>query len=151
MSPLIVTLVLGAAVLHATWNAMLKSGADRFWMMTALCVVQGTICLLALPFLPLPDAKSWPFIATSAVIHMGYQLLLVRTYKVGDFGQTYPIARGSSPLLIAIGALVFAGESLSAGKIVGILMSRAESSHSPFRASDFISIVRQRRWQQAQL
>lgn len=122
MSPLVIAVVLGAAVAHASWNALLKSGADRFWWMTALCTVQGTIAAVVLCFLPLPSPLSWPYVGASAVIHLGYQLLLVRAYTVGEFGQAYPIARGSSPLLVALGGLLFAGETLTLARTAGILL-----------------------------
>ncbi len=122
MSPLVVAVVLGAAVAHASWNALLKSGSDRFWWMTALCTVQGVLSAVVLCVLPLPAPESWPYVAASAAIHVVYQLLLVRAYSVGEFGQAYPIARGSSPLLVALGGLWIAGETLTLGRTAGIAL-----------------------------
>jgi drug/metabolite transporter (DMT)-like permease len=122
LNAIVVAAVLGAALLHASWNAMLKSGTDRFLWMTAVCVGQGVIATGALLMLGLPALASWPYVAASAAIHTVYQLLLVRMYAVGDFGQTYPIARGSSPLLVALGAFVVAHEVLSPQKVTGIVL-----------------------------
>jgi drug/metabolite transporter (DMT)-like permease len=122
MSPLVITLVLGAAVAHASWNALLKSGADRFWTMAAISVVTGLVCVPLLFFVPLPPAEAWPYIIASVLIHIGYNLLLVRMYGAGDFTQTYPIARGSSPLLVALGALLVTGETLDAPRMLGVVL-----------------------------
>jgi drug/metabolite transporter (DMT)-like permease len=111
-----------AAVLHAAWNALLRSGADRLWAMTVMCTVVAAVCVLLLPFLPAPRAPSWPYVLLSGVLHVGYCLFLVRAYRSGDFVQSYPIARGSSPLLVTVGAAVFAGERPSLGATAGILL-----------------------------
>lgn len=122
MKAIVIAAVLGAAVLHAGWNAMLKSGSDRFFWMAALCVVQGLISVLALFVLGLPAPASWPYVAASAAIHVVYQLLLVRMYAVGDFGQTYPVARGSSPLFVTFAAFLLVQETLSLHKAAGVLL-----------------------------
>jgi drug/metabolite transporter (DMT)-like permease len=113
--------VLAAAVLHATWNAMLRSGADRLWRMTAMCTVVALACVATLPFVPRPAGPSWPYVWLSGMLHVGYWLFLVRAYQTGDFVQSYPIARGSSPLLVTLGAAVFAHERLSLGTTLGVL------------------------------
>ena len=118
----IILLVLFAALLHASWNALLRGGADRLWSMTVMClavaIASGAIAL----FLEPPAPASWFYVVLSAVLHVGYNLFLVRSYKVGDLGQTYPISRGSSPVLITLGAAVFAGESVSASSLLGIAL-----------------------------
>ena len=111
MNPLVILPVLAAAVMHASWNALLKTGADRFWWMTMFCVVDGLAALAMLPFLPLPETASWPYILGSAALHVVYQFLLLRTYAKGDFSQTYPLARGSAPMLVALGGFLIAGEA----------------------------------------
>jgi drug/metabolite transporter (DMT)-like permease len=103
--------VLFAASLHAAWNAMLKGGTgDRLWTMTIMSLAVALVGAVAIPFLPWPAAAGWPYIAASGCLHVGYNLFLVRTYGSGDFSETYPIARGSSPMLVALGAAAFAGE-----------------------------------------
>lgn len=113
-------LVLVAAALHAGWNLLIKMGGDKLTTAGLLVAISSLICLFLLPFFPLPPAAAWPFIVASALLHTAYRLFLVRAYHHGDMGVVYPVARGLSPVLIALGALVFAGETLSAGKMAGI-------------------------------
>jgi drug/metabolite transporter (DMT)-like permease len=118
----IAAIVLFAALLHASWNALLKGGSDRLWSMTIMGIATSIACAALLPFLPMPHRASWPYLVGSAVLHIGYNLFLIRAYRSGDFGSAYPIARGSSPLLVTLGAATAAGESPSASGIAGILM-----------------------------
>ncbi|MBO1358916.1 EamA family transporter [Acetobacter sacchari] len=103
-------IVLLAALLHASWNALLRAGSDRLWSMTIMCVAIAIVCAGLAPFVPAPAKASWEYALLSALLHVGYNLFLVRTYRSGDLGQTYPISRGSSPVLVSIGAMLFAGE-----------------------------------------
>jgi len=114
--------VLLAALLHASWNAMLRAGTDRLWSMTIMCIAVAAACALAAPFLPVPARASWAYAVASAVLHIGYNLFLVRTYRSGDLGQTYPIARGTSPLLVSLGAALFAGELPDGISMAGVLL-----------------------------
>ena len=118
----IIFLVLFAAFLHASWNAALRGGADRLWSMTIMCVAVAIVSIATAFFLQAPAKASWFYAALSAVLHVGYNLFLVRSYKVGDLGQTYPISRGSSPILITFAASVFAGETVGAVAMFGILL-----------------------------
>ncbi len=101
---------------------MLRTGTDRLWTTTMMSVVVVVACTLALPFVPRPAVASWPYVVVSGVLHVGYYLFLVRAYREGYFVQTYPIARGSSPLLVTLGAAVFAGERLSLSAMAGVLL-----------------------------
>lgn len=69
-----------------------------------------------------PAIESWGYAVLSGLLHVGYNLFLVRSYRVGDLGQVYPIARGSSPVLVTVGAAVFAGESITPGQLLGIAL-----------------------------
>ncbi|WP_293384644.1 DMT family transporter [Phenylobacterium sp.] len=120
--PLVVAMVLGAALLHAAWNAMLRSGADRLWSVTVMCAVGAAACAAATPFLPLPAPAAWPYAGLSALLQVGYCLFLVSAYEKGELGQVYPVARGTAPLLVAIGAAVFAGERLAPQAIAGLAL-----------------------------
>ncbi len=120
MSLPVIALVLGAALLHATWNALLKSGDDR---LRSIVVMTGAASLASAPallVLPVPRAAAWPAVALSAALHLGYNLVLVRAYRYGDLGQIYPLARGSSPLLVLAGAMVVAGERPDLATLAGI-------------------------------
>jgi drug/metabolite transporter (DMT)-like permease len=120
MTSFVLGLVMCAAILHAGWNAVLRGGGDRLWSMTLMMIAITMVTAVALPFLPWPNAASWPYIIASAVIHVGYNLSLVRTYRSGDLGQSYPVSRGSSPVLVALGAAVFAHEVPTVAVWVGI-------------------------------
>ncbi len=101
---------------------MLRSQADRLWTMTAMSTVIAVVCLLAAACVPWPARPSWPYVVLSGLLHIGYCLCLVLAYRTGDFVQSYPIARGSSPLLVALGAAIFAGERLGLGALAGIVL-----------------------------
>ena len=118
----IAALVLFAALLHASWNALLKGGGDGFWTMTVMGLATSLACAVMVPFLPVPSPASWPYIAASALLHVGYNGFLVRAYRSGEFGNVYPIARGSSPLLVTLGAAIAVGEWPVLSGIAGILL-----------------------------
>jgi drug/metabolite transporter (DMT)-like permease len=119
---LVVALVLGSALLHATWNVLLRSGADRLWSITVMSLVSGLAAAVAVWFLPAPAMASWPFAAVSGALQVGYCLFLVWAYEKGELGQVFPIARGAAPLLVAVGAAVFAGERLSPTALSGLVL-----------------------------
>ncbi|MFK8912604.1 EamA family transporter, partial [Streptomyces sp. YS-3] len=74
---------------------------------------------------PLPASGAWPYLAASAALHTGYQALLMRSFSLGDFGQMYPIARGTAPLVVTVLAVVFVGESLNAWQAAGVAVASA--------------------------
>ena len=113
--------MLGAAFLHAAWNAVLRRGADRVGLMLALALTQSGFALLLLPFFPAPAAAAWPFLAASWVFHTGYKLFLLRAYGHGDFGQVYPIARGAAPLMVGVVGALLLGEVLSPPRAAALL------------------------------
>jgi len=117
----IVLIVLCAALLHASWNALIKSGGDKA-ADTALITLAGAA--VALPFVlwaGLPDRGAWPYLLASLIIHVGYYIALVEAYRHGELGLTYPIMRGFAPLLVALGSSVFIGEAPSAAAWLGIV------------------------------
>ncbi len=122
MGGLAVLLVLAAAVLHACWNAILRSTRDRVQAMAVLGFTAGLAGLIAIPFLPAPARPSWPFILASGCLHILYDFLLAWAYRSADLGQSYPIARGSAPLLASLGAAVFAGQVLPPRAIGGVAL-----------------------------
>lgn len=113
--------VLAAAALHAGWNALLKIGLDRYLTASLIQIGAACVALPALFFFSPPVAAAWPCIAVSALLHIGYNIFLARAYQHGDLSQAYPIARGSSPLMVALLALL-AGETLYAGQWLALLV-----------------------------
>lgn len=116
----VVPLVLLAAALHATWNALVKPAGDRLGAIGALNAAIALVCLPA-AILVAPHEASWVALAVSSLLHVAYNLALVAAYDEGDFSQTYPIARGSAPPLVAIVAAIALGESLGALRIAGLV------------------------------
>ena len=117
----VVMAVLGGALLHAAWNALVKSSGDKA-LDTALVHALGA--LVALPFalaVGLPSAAAMPFIAASLLVHIGYYIALAGAYHHGELGMTYPIMRGFAPLLVALGSATVVGEAPSAAEWVGVV------------------------------
>ncbi|CAN7460470.1 DMT family transporter [Mesorhizobium amorphae] len=122
MSATVVGLALLAAILHASWNAFLRTGADRLWTVT---VMSFSSTLVAIPFAlfhALPAAAAWPYVVLSACLQVGYSVFLVAAYRYGELGQVYPIVRGSVPLLVALGGFFLARQRLTMPEIVGVAL-----------------------------
>jgi drug/metabolite transporter (DMT)-like permease len=113
-------LVLSAAFMHASWNALLRGGADRAQTMLVINITIGTGGLAMMAFGGLPSRESAPYVLASGLIHIVYNVLLVRMYRSGDLGETYPVARGSSPALVSLGGSLFAGEWMGLIGAIGI-------------------------------
>jgi drug/metabolite transporter (DMT)-like permease len=124
--PLSVTLaVLAAAVTHATWNAIAHGIKDQL-LAFGLIGAGGIVVAIPLVILsPFPLSACWPYLLASIVIHVFYNLLLMRSYRYGEFGQVYPLARGTSPLVVTVLAAVFAAERPSAFQVAGVLVVSA--------------------------
>lgn len=122
MTPFVLGAVLGAALLHASWNTLLKRRGEP--LLATVLVVAGSACvaILLLPFLPAPARASWPFIAASGVVQAAYFLLLIETYRDGQVSHAYPLMRGCAPLLVAIVNGPLTGDRLSPGQWVGMLL-----------------------------
>ncbi|WP_432754726.1 EamA family transporter [Pseudomonas sp. WMBT8] len=115
-------LVLIAALLHATWNTLIKFSGERLLVIACMDSVALLFVLLAVGFVSLPPLEIWPWIIASALFELLYRYLLIQAYRVGDLGLVYPLMRGLSPLVVLALTLVFAGEVLSTQQIVGILL-----------------------------
>src|SRR5260370_7378324 len=114
-------------------KAKVKGGkGDGVWTMTIMSLAVGLVGAGAIPFLPWPAVESWPYIVASGLLHVGYNLFLVQTYGSGDFSETYPIARGSSPMLVALGSAVFAGERPALLAMLGIPLVVVRPFSLPF-------------------
>lgn len=121
MSIEVTLIVLLAAMLNASWNAVIKVSGDRIAVMAVVTVLGAGFSCLVVPFVALPDPASWPLLGLAILLHTGYHFMLPLAYNHGDLGQVYPIARGSAPLLVALGAALFAGEVLSGLPLMGVV------------------------------
>lgn len=126
VEPPVVGLLLAAALMHATWNALLK--ADRSDRLATFGVIMttGTVMgLVAVPFLPSIAFAAWKYLAISVIVHVAYYTFLLKAYSYGDLSHTYPIARGMGPLLVALVSGQFIGEHLRVQDIVGVVLLSA--------------------------
>jgi drug/metabolite transporter (DMT)-like permease len=123
VEPLIVGLLLMAALMHASWNAILKSDQSDRLATFGVIMTTGTVMgLCAVPFLPWIEPAAWKYLASSVLIHVLYYTFLLKAYSYGDLSHTYPIARGLGPLLVALVSGRFIGEHLRAQDIAGVLL-----------------------------
>ena len=121
----VIAAVLGAALLHATWNALVKGRAGQGdpLLPTVLVVAGGALAsAVLLPFLAAPQPASWPFIAASSLTQTVYYLLLIATYQHGDMSHAYPLMRGSAPLLVAVFNGILLGEHLSGAQWLAVCL-----------------------------
>ncbi|WP_064455535.1 DMT family transporter [Streptomyces hygroscopicus] len=125
MTPLVAAAVLIAAVTHASWNAIAHGIRDQLLAFTLVGGGGMLGGLALLPFAPAPAADAWPYLLASAAVHVVYQLLLMRSFHLGDFGQMYPIARGTAPLVVTVAAAVFVGERPDRWQAAGIALASA--------------------------
>lgn len=119
LSPFSILLVLSAAFLHASWNALLRGGADRTQSMLIMNITVGIAGVAMMAVAGLPSLAT-AYVVASGVVHLLYNALLVRMYRSGDLGETYPVARGSSPALVALGGSLFAAEWMDVVASIGI-------------------------------
>ena len=113
--------VLFAAACHAGWNALIKVGLDPLSTTTLISLGAGLVALALAPLVGLPAWAAWPWLIASVIVHLCYFASLIESYRTGDLGQVYPIARGSAPLMTAAATTVFIGEKLSLIGWTGIL------------------------------
>jgi len=126
VAPLVVALLLAAALMHATWNALLKADKSDRLATFGVIMATGTVMgLVAVPFLPMIEPAAWKFLATSVAVHVAYYTFLLKAYSYGDLSHTYPIARGLGPLLVALVSGRLIGEHLRAQDMVGVVLLSA--------------------------
>ncbi|MGB0497056.1 MAG: EamA family transporter [Rubricella sp.] len=114
--------VLCAALLHASWNALVKVSADRLVLLAVLKVTTTVVAVASIPFISIPPVEAWPYIAASVVIHTAYFLFLTISYRFGNLSQVYPVSRGAAPLLVAGFAVVVLGETLELQASIALLL-----------------------------
>lgn len=122
MSTAVFLAVLAAAAMHACWNALIKVRLDPFASISLMSLGMGLVALPVLPFVAVPQGVTWAWMAVSLVFHTGYKYFLARAYETGDMAQAYPLARGTAPLMAAIGGAVLLAEIPSTLAMGGILL-----------------------------
>ena len=121
MESFVFVAVLFAAACHAAWNALIKVGLDPLSTTTLIAIGAAAVSFVCLPLVGMPASQAWPWLAASAIIHLLYFAALIESYRTGDLGQVYPIARGSAPLMIAIVSAALVGEHLNLLGWIGIV------------------------------
>lgn len=109
----VIAVMMSAATLSATFNALIKGADEKLFMTILLTTATGVVSALALAFLPGPGPASWPFIAVSATLSVGYYAVVAEAYQVADLSQAFPVMRGTAPLLVALASRALIGEHLS--------------------------------------
>jgi drug/metabolite transporter (DMT)-like permease len=120
LTPALIAAVIGAGALHACWNAIAKQVTDRLMAFAWISVAQMAVGGAVLAATGLPARHAIPYAIISAIIHIGYDFGLMSSYRLGAFNQTYPIARGTSPLVVAVAAYFLVNEHLGAAALAGI-------------------------------
>jgi drug/metabolite transporter (DMT)-like permease len=113
-------MVLGAALVHATWNALVKIDGDRLALIKVMSSTQLVLSLCLLPFVEVPAAESLPYLVASPILNTGYMLLLNRAYQAGDLSLVYPLARGVAPLIVAVVSIGLLEASQFAILLIGL-------------------------------
>ncbi len=114
------SVVLAAAALHATWNAIVKSATDKFLTTMTVTASAAAIAAVLLPFLRPPAPASWPCLLGSMLFQVVYFLLIARAYQIADLSQAYPLMRGTAPLIVALVSVFRVGDPLSLLAWVGV-------------------------------
>lgn len=122
MSTTVFLAVLLAALLHALWNALVKSSADKHASMSLVVLGHVPIALASVPFMPMPEPAALPWLLFGISLHVGYQMFLIAGYKAGDLTQVYPIARGVAPLIVAAVSIGLLGVALDRVELLAVLL-----------------------------
>jgi drug/metabolite transporter (DMT)-like permease len=125
MDPLVFAAVLFAAACHAGWNAVIKVGMEPLATTVLIALGAGIVALVLWPVVGLPTAAAWPWLIASMVVHLAYFAGLIESYRAGDLGQVYPLARGSAPLLTAAASALLLREFFGLGGWAGIALLSA--------------------------
>ena len=125
LPPAVTLAVLAAALTHAVWNAIAHGIKDQLLAFALIGVGGIAVAIPLIIVAAVPRSASWPYLLTSVGIHVFYVLLLMQCYRLGEFSQVYPLARGVSPLAVTILAAVFVGEHLALPQIAGVIVVSA--------------------------
>lgn len=118
--PIVIAALVFAALLHAGWNAAAHHVPDRDAGMAWIGAVNAAVAAAFVPWVPVPDAGAWGFLLGSVVVQTAYALLLIRSFRLGAFGQVYPLARGVSPMVVAVLGATVVGQRMGPGQALGV-------------------------------
>jgi drug/metabolite transporter (DMT)-like permease len=135
VDPFVFGIVLFGAACHAGWNALIKFGLEPFTTTSLIAIASMLVALPLVPFVGFPIAAAWPWLISSAILHLGYYIGLTEAYRTGDMSQVYPIARGSAPLMTATASATLLGEMLSWRGWLGIAVLASGIFLISFRGS----------------
>ena len=122
MSGFVILVILGSALFHATWNAVIKGGSDKLFETVMKTSGGGIVAGCIIPFIPAPAPEAWPYLAGTVCIHIAYYLCIAYAYRGADLSYAYPIMRGSSPLFTALMAVFVLGDTISGGGWLGVIL-----------------------------
>lgn len=122
MDQVVVVAMLAAALLHASWHAMVKAGGDHLNRLAGMNVVSTAVALVFVPFVAFPSPTALAILAGSVLLHGAYKIGLSRLYKHGDLSVAYPLARGFTPIFAALIAIPVVGDVPTARHGAGIAL-----------------------------
>ena len=122
MPTIVIFTTLIAALLHACWNALAKGAADKHLSMAGVIIGHLPYAIVGLMLVPMPDLACWLYLLGSLVLHFGYQIFLLNSYKIGDLTQVYPVARGIAPLIVAMVSVSFLNVILGWQEVMAIVL-----------------------------
>ncbi len=122
MSTFIFLAVMGAALLHATWNALIKTGGDKLTAMLIMTIIEGALGAVVAMTRNLPQGEVWFWVIGSGVLHSAYKFFLAFAYEHGDLSRVYPIARGTAPMIVMLVSLLFLSDVISGYETLGIAL-----------------------------
>ncbi|TNF59901.1 MAG: peptide ABC transporter permease [Rhodobacteraceae bacterium] len=144
MTLLVFLSVLLAALLHAVWNALIKTRASKVTAMLVMTLIQGGLGLAVLPVFDMPPAHVWPWLIASGLFHSAYKLFLAFAYEQGDLSRVYPIARGAAPMIVTVISALALVDVLEAGEYLAIFvlgLGIALMAHGAFRNGESRRLV----------
>lgn len=122
MTDVVFLAVIGAALLHASWNALVKGGRDKTVNMGAVVLGHVPFAFIAALMVPIPNTVSYPYLVGGILLHLGYQVFLLESYKYGDLTKVYPLARGSAPLMVTVFSIAVLGVSFGGFEVIAVLI-----------------------------
>jgi len=122
LSTFVFLAVMGAALLHATWNALIKTGGDKLTGMLIMTIIEGALGAVVAMTRNLPQGEVWFWVIGSGVLHSAYKFFLAFAYEHGDLSRVYPIARGTAPMIVMLVSLLFLSDVISGYETLGIAL-----------------------------